>query len=161
MASRRGASASNFNPRSPCGERRLITPYEQLFGHFNPRSPCGERPASLDASRTASKFQPTLPLWGATLQHYSGFKVRDISTHAPPVGSDSTRCRGPCRRGNFNPRSPCGERPTRPTTATTPSHFNPRSPCGERPTSTEVISRLKAISTHAPPVGSDRASRCS
>ena len=33
---------------------------------------------------------------------------------------------------DFNPRSPCGERPvkTRPTVRQT--HFNPRSPCGER-----------------------------
>ena len=34
---------------------------------------------------------------------------------------------------NFNPRSPCGERPRGPVTMQPlPSYFNPRSPCGER-----------------------------
>ena len=33
----------NFNPRSPCGERRLPPPRRTTRLHFNPRSPCGER----------------------------------------------------------------------------------------------------------------------
>ena len=35
----------NFNPRSPCGERlRKFFVYCKFFLYFNPRSPCGERP---------------------------------------------------------------------------------------------------------------------
>ena len=35
----------NFNPRSPCGERRPARGCDPLcHRHFNPRSPCGERP---------------------------------------------------------------------------------------------------------------------
>ena len=34
----------NFNPRSPCGERRCVPAICCLSrAHFNPRSPCGER----------------------------------------------------------------------------------------------------------------------
>ena len=80
----------NFNPRSPCGERRFAgtrpgiprhisihallaesdpRPPASVWNslHFNPRSPCGER------HRTAWPTRPTTP--------------------------------------HFNPRSPCGERP--------------------------------------------------
>ena len=33
---------------------------------------------------------------------------------------------------NFNPRSPCGERPARSVPEHCRQDFNPRSPCGER-----------------------------
>ena len=35
-------------------------------------------------------------------------------------------------KGNFNPRSPCGERPCTVLKRSRPRNFNPRSPCGER-----------------------------
>ncbi|EDN01979.1 hypothetical protein BACCAP_00012 [Pseudoflavonifractor capillosus ATCC 29799] len=57
----------------------------------------------------------------------------DISIHAPRVGSDWRTCACPPTRTNFNPRSPCGERPVR--------HRNHR--------------LRHPISIHAPRVGSD------
>ena len=83
---------------------------------------------------------------------------------------------------DFNPRSPCGERPevqeepvaaiefqstlpmrgaTDSTRFMTSSHddFNPRSPCGERLLSYCSISKNPHISIHAPHAGSDAASR--
>ena len=34
----------NFNPRAPCGARRLMTsPRRSASSHFNPRAPCGAR----------------------------------------------------------------------------------------------------------------------
>ena len=36
-------AASNFNPRSPHGERRYRDATRTDERHFNPRSPCGER----------------------------------------------------------------------------------------------------------------------
>ena len=104
------SSSSDFNPRSPCGERRstkgagtswpaisihaLLAESDALLGdlshratNFNPRSPCGERRrSSLD----------------------------------------------PRNRGDFNPRSPCGERLGGGGMKLVPDDFNPRSPCGER-----------------------------
>ena len=79
------------------------------------------------------RFQSTLPVWGATYARL--YTVRPLSS--------------------FNPRSPCGERPTASTTAVanlTVSIHAPRvgsdgieislmSPCG--------------VSIHAPRVGSD------
>ena len=102
---------TNFNPRSPCGERRnfdAVRVLDRISIHaprvgsdslrdhprrptcpdFNPRSPCGERP------------------------RYSGrwSRASGISIHAPRVGSDSSVPRRDGWEQNFNPRSPCGER---------------------------------------------------
>ena len=78
----------NFNPRSPCGERRHTTTprttrkisiHAPLAGSdgpcyihtaarsdFNPRSPCGERRLLEVFNRASQRFQSTLPLRGAT-----------------------------------------------------------------------------------------------
>ncbi len=85
------------------------------------------------ARLTDRQFQSTLPLRGATrLRHVYG-RGEIISIHAPLAGSDVG---APWRRthaADFNPRSPCGERPNpAPTRACYGSDFNPRSPCGER-----------------------------
>ena len=102
---------SNFNPRSPCGERHgggtcshgsgtisihapragsdgIRTTVNIIIQYFNPRSPCGERLTNLDFAI------------------YS----RDISIHAPRAGSDGWRRARLNKNIDFNPRSPCGER---------------------------------------------------
>ena len=59
--------------------------------NFNPRSPCGERrPHSLPRYKR-DLFQSTLPVWGATAgEAVEGVSVCRISIHAPRVGSDET-----------------------------------------------------------------------
>ena len=58
-----------------------------------------------------------------------------ISIHAPHAGSDSlVRLIKPQQTADFNPRSPCGERPAARGADHKWPDFNPRSPCGERPT---------------------------
>ena len=71
-------------------------------------------------------------MWGATTFRLAARKAVRISIRAPRVGSDLASWRSFRRCTYFNPRSPCGERPTRAAEARAPSHFNPRSPCGER-----------------------------
>ncbi len=148
--------ASDFNPRSSCEERRrAYTPSSLCAWYFNPRSSCEERPdppepadgvlvisihaphARSDSVRScscsASEFQSTLLMRGAT-----------VATQMPPA-----------RPLYFNPRSSCEERrgryvshdaadaisihapharsdrKVRPTDAIH-RHFNPRSSCEER-----------------------------
>ncbi len=102
-------------------------------------------------------FQSTLPVWGATVWGSFFFGGENISIHAPRVGSDWLPGDTSPPQGDFNPRSPCGERQrerlsfrfvygfqsTLPVWGATcldakcagvGVHFNPRSPCGERPT---------------------------
>ena len=105
-------SFPDFNPRSPCGERRSgdgafdcavqISIHAPRVGsdrsglfhrpsdiYFNPRSPCGERPAKQNLILYyLTIFQSTLPVWGAT-------RIHDADQ---------------CHAEHFNPRSPCGER---------------------------------------------------
>ena len=56
-------------------------------------------------------FQSTLPVWGATAVERTIRTDEAISIHAPRVGSDRADSRFQPARNNFNPRSPCGERP--------------------------------------------------
>ena len=124
----------DFNPRSPCGERRRTQSQCPGDRYFNPRSPCGERQLDIAGVEYGWGFQSTLPVWGATpgpqfrRSARRDFNPRspcgerpgcpgqfpgltDISIHAPRVGSDAGLPRGGPVERHFNPRSPCGERP--------------------------------------------------
>ena len=125
-------------------------------------------------------FQSTLPAWGATGRPLAKMKFMKISIHAPRVGSDREARHFAWNFGNFNPRSPRGERRSSSLLLRLSQNFNPRSPRGERlmcsflrgafhgfqstlPAwgATRGERRLCAgarISIHAPRVGSDR--RC-
>ena len=60
------ARASNFNPRSPHGERHDFVTFLCVYDNFNPRSPHGERRYSASVSTSGIVFQSTLPARGAT-----------------------------------------------------------------------------------------------
>ena len=128
---------TNFNPRSPCGERhQLVQIYVGFHQNFNPRSPCGERLVYRQATTRPNHFNPRSPCGERR-------RIRTQSTSTSAY---------------FNPRSPCGERPsTKPKRARLTRHFNPRSPCGERPIDELVGHEVKRISIHAPRAGSDPA----
>ena len=123
---------------------------------FNPRSPCGERPGDPGAVSVTIAFQSTLSLRRATGQLRRLFIDLCISIHALLAESDFSRVQKAHRRRYFNPRSPCGERPQSYGGRRFRVHisihallaesdrcieerrgvyvnFNPRSPCGERP----------------------------
>ena len=102
-----------------------------------------------------------------------------ISIHAPRMGSDNSWSPTFHPIGNFNPRSPDGERRRRwlrlprfswyfnprspdgerrahaPPTPPKPANFNPRSPDGERQSGLLVLGLAVDISIHAPRMGSD------
>ena len=135
QSARRGlAPGGNFYPRSPCGERLVVTAFPGSVDNFYPRSPCGER----------RRFRASLSA------------VVTISIHALLAESDCAASNTPAPSRNFYPRSPCGERlefklnlinqekflstlSLRRATGTkklripVPAYFYPRSPCGERP----------------------------
>ena len=78
-----------------------------------------------------------------------------ISIHAPRVGSDYDLQSSAFYDVDFNPRSPCGERPQTARCLAHPYYFNPRSPCGERRVALKRLNQRCRISIHAPRVGSD------
>ena len=153
-AGRRCTVSTYFNPRSPCGERPTAQHMAPRPMDFNPRSPCGERQATRPTGTAHPQFQSTFPLRGATGRGRWHDFHRIISIHVPLAGNDSCATLSTCDcrfqstlplRGAtsgewttwasshyFNPRSPCGERPSDIGSMTEPFDFNPRSPCGER-----------------------------
>ena len=123
--------------------------------YFNPRSPCGERLPEHMIDAAGVVFQSTLPVWGATISLGYMLIVIRISIHAPRVGSDLITFSSRIALYDFNPRSPCGERPGVHVQYRASAYFNPRSPCGERPEQPPKQQLHPAISIHAPRVGSD------
>ena len=85
----RSRKLSNFNPHSPCGERRAWISSEAPWIYFNPHSPCGERLASLAHGHSFVYFNPHSPCGERLGVSVAGWVIT----------------------GNFNPHSPCGERP--------------------------------------------------
>ena len=105
------STSTNFNPRSPDGERlpasEPIMPLSAFQStlpgwgatcasavgrarpcDFNPRSPDGERPGTGSPLTFNGLFQSTLPGWGATHCGIRGCRPVVISIHAPRMGSD-------------------------------------------------------------------------
>ena len=152
-------STSDFNPRSPHGERRGCPRRSCTCApHFNPRSPHGERRPSIRWRSCAGRFQSTLPARGATGISGSGHQYRAISIHAPRTGSDVRRRPAPCRRWNFNPRSPHGERRGNATLTQKNYSFQSTLPARGATWSECRSARRSGISIHAPRTGSDASS---
>ena len=79
-------------------------------------------------------FQSTRPMRGAT----------QATARPPPRG----RC--------FNPRAPCGARPTATTPTALSVSFNPRAPCGARRRCERLACNRAVVSIHAPHAGRDK-----
>ena len=124
----------NFNPHSPCGERPgLRNPTKPLSAYFNPHSPCGERRWTVPSSVDSVLFQSTLPLRGATWVREPSSKVFVFQSTLPLRGATRSmryaaelvefQSTLPLRGATYCPAWPRGYG----------SDFNPHSPCGERP----------------------------
>ena len=82
------AELANFNPRSPCGERRKGTAaaFQAAISIHAPLA--GSDQSSVIFITVFRGFQSTLPLRGATPFTYMRSKMSSISIHAPLAGSD-------------------------------------------------------------------------
>ena len=77
---------------------------------FNPRSPHGERRPAEWRTPMIYKFQSTLPARGATEMKLPNSSADLFQSTLPARGATCRDCRGKRRGGYFNPRSPHGER---------------------------------------------------
>ena len=123
----------DFNPRSPHGERPVVSHACGLGADFNPRSPHGERPSWVQTIMDAVQFQPTLPARGAT-------------HHWERVGMGAD---------HFNPRSPHGERPK--SSRAQPGRMEISTHAPRTGSDADYVENSDDIdiSTHAPRTGSD------
>ena len=170
--------STNFNPRSPHGERLFISilaASEKTFqstlpawgatlrrntdllnlSYFNPRSPHGERHCPHEPYFQQFEFQSTLPAWGATDSGYLVPFLVDISIHAPRMGSDERDARGGTRYTISIHAPRMGSDGSADPRGKDDHDFNPRSPHGERQRPYIVNSASTSISIHAPRMGSD------
>ena len=106
-----------FNPRTPCGVRPFLSAvllvYSVLFQSTHPlRGATGE---VWHPDRKGAEFQSTHPLRGATVFVVRGPKWTIFQSTHPLRGATRPRVRHPSPVYYFNPRTPCGVRPTIPT----------------------------------------------
>ena len=108
----------DFNPRTSCEVRRIITlgagetavfqsthlvwgatdkvtRLVRIWKYFNPRTSCEVRLDTLTVTVYADKFQSTHLVWGATVNIWFDYPIHLISIHAPRVRCDGkSRLRG-------------------------------------------------------------------
>ena len=168
----------NFNPRSPWGERLYsfqnivtidvfqstlpvggATPCQVWFcwiqPYFNPRSPWGERPLPIHTTAGVLCISIHAPRGGSDLGGAWDKQKSYISIHAPRGGSDRPSPTRPIDRGDFNPRSPWGERQSTINPGIWEGLFQSTLPVGGATASLVVVVRRLPISIHAPRGGSD------
>ena len=125
-------------------------------GNFNPRSPCGERPAHLNSARDQTIISIHAPRVGSDrMWKRQSSRKTTISIHAPRVGSDSRPVLKNTYLTDFNPRSPCGERPPGRTCVFLPDGFQSTLPVWGATYFFAIRNFIRKISIHAPRVGSD------
>ena len=123
--------------------------------HFNPRAPCGARRLEKQRARRMGRISIHAPRVGRDTVFCPPPRLRPISIHAPRVGRDGCYVSKDGDSNHFNPRAPCGARPRggadviatsrisihaprvsepgQPWLSRRSTHnFNPRAPCGAR-----------------------------
>ena len=120
----------DFNPRSPWGERRRTCLTHGCYAIFQSTLPVGGATKKTRHRISAGRFQSTLPVGGATRKDGGQGNVPPISIHAPRGGSDITFDKRRKSLGNFNPRSPWGERRLSPRNLRSRFRFQSTLPVG-------------------------------
>ena len=107
-------------------------------------------------------FQSTRPMRGATQDLVVKDRARHISIHAPHAGRDYRVGGLQLWQCSFQSTRPMrGATSASPVTVGGRWYFNPRAPCGARPSNVISSTPLRRISIHAPHAGRDRGSdRC-
>ena len=100
-------------------------------------------------------FQSPRPLQGATRMAWPSASASKISTHAPLAGRDFGAEDARHRTSYFNPRAPCGARPTPRPRPRRGSIFQPTRPLRGATAAKQRRDDDDDISTHAPLAGRD------
>ena len=102
---------SNFNPRTPCGVRPMISLWLSLRVKFQSTHPLrGATQAKLYSRRPFRHFNPRTPCGVRQGKICIIDVIHDISIHAPLAGCDSHSLDLTSGDMYFNPRTPCGVR---------------------------------------------------
>ena len=137
------------------GRDRRSGAARSLCRRFNPRAPCGARLALRLILTIKQMFQSTRPVWGATMQSSSCRDRHAVSIHAPRVGRDKASDYRASRTACFNPRAPCGARPTTPAGPLICASFQSTRPVWGATFGLARATHAVDVSIHAPRVGRD------
>ena len=170
----------DFNPRSPCGERRLSPAQAPEDGEISIHAPHagsdmlrrqvlqilfafqstlpmrGATSNETINEAVDAEFQSTLPMRGATSQSRPSLTAEGFQSTLPMRGATGVlyRCWQSQRISIHAPHA--GSDAAKPARGRIkPVYFNPRSPCGERRQRRRGRARVSDISIHAPHAGSD------
>ena len=179
----RFARSQNFNPRTPCGVRRVgscvsalphpISIHAPRVGcdfdnpgypgggeYFNPRTPCGVRHAGRGSRPGPERFQSTHPVWGATGQYLHAARLPALFQSTHPVWGATSFIIHNLHINHISIHAPrVGCDMSHKIKIKKGRYFNPRTPCGVRLDRYIHLSIQKIISIHAPRVGCDKHDR--
>ena len=103
------------------------------------------------------QFQSTHPVRGGTKYGWDYIKAAGFQSTHPVRGGTPAAARPCCPTRYFNPPTPCGVGPCRPSCCAARADFNPPTPCGVGPRAGDVLDRDDRISIHPPRAGWDKA----
>ena len=124
---------------------------------FNPRSPHGERLLALRRFAFNPRFQSTLPARGATFCSSNAVAAVIFQSTLPARGATASSSPTGWKPTNFNPRSPHGERLRRSSDKCARIVFQSTLPARGATCAGRKRDVLPLISIHAPRTGSDSA----
>ena len=81
----------HFNPRAPCGARRVVSPKATVDITFQSTRPMRGATNEWDYADGWVLFQSTRPMRGATRYADGHYAINQISIHAPHAGRDFRR----------------------------------------------------------------------
>ena len=146
----------HFIFQSTCPMRGTTCSSKKLSkdNHFNPRAPCGARLKPVTKRVEVSIFQSTCPMRGTTREQGHAIDLSIFQSTCPMRGTTSAILISILDVSAF--QSTC---PMRGTTVSNHAsrrsrYFNPRAPCGARPSSIINLRHL-SISIHVPHAGHD------
>ena len=155
IASPTGRPVSIHAPRVGCDKNSVS--YSKVIGVsiHAPRVGCDQR---LDVEEQYQDgFQSTHPVWDATHKLNSPGVGIIVSIHAPRVGCDAGGGQGRAECPGFNPRTPCGMRPSTVLSMGGSYMFQSTHPVWDATDCPTWRSITPSVSIHAPRVGCDAA----
>ena len=130
-----------FNPRPPHGERRMNKENMKWLIHFNPRPPHGERLAVPILVEYIKQISIHAPRMGSDIPASSKFSMILRFQSTPPAWGATIALNGQFAfQKHFNPRPPHGERRRAPPIAIRNLPFQSTPPHGERQQKHEISS---------------------
>ena len=131
--------------------------FDSFLMCFNPRAPCGARRLAGKDPFRVFVFQSTRPVRGATFEAGYFDTPKTVSIHAPRAGRDGTVAPYVAELICFNPRAPCGARPSKYVSSRSIPMFQSTRPVRGATERNPCAGATTRVSIHAPRAGRDTA----